>query len=187
MESSSIYSKIFCKNFSQSKVNICSNFLRFIVRLYIYRNKIKIDTRLKIYSNFAKDNLTMNFLFEQAMLTMVYNQVNNGKKKCDYQCGQTVKRDANFDLNLRICRATCDVQWDKTYLQQIQKILQDNPNDQKLQIAGASKLKYAKKRLDGSMKRLQKAKQALRIRRSTPPADMSARIAKPMPAFTTQD
>ena len=33
MESSSIYSKIFCKNFPQSKVNICSNFLRFKVRL----------------------------------------------------------------------------------------------------------------------------------------------------------
>lgn len=129
----------------------------------------------------------MDLIFEQAMLTMAYNQVNNGKKRCDYECGQRVKKDALFDVNIRICRATCDVQWDKTYLQNIQKLLQDNPNDQKLQQAGASKLKYAKRRLDNSMKRLAKAKQALRIKRSTPPADLSMRVAKPMPAFTTQD
>lgn len=129
----------------------------------------------------------MDLIFEQAMLTMVYNRVNNGKKRCDLECGNRVKRDALFDVNIRICRATCDVQWDKTYLQQIQQMLQQHPEDQKLQQAGASKLKYAKKRLDNSMKRLAKAKQALRVRRSTPPADLSARIAKPMPAFTTQD
>jgi len=129
----------------------------------------------------------MDLIFEQAMLTMLYNQANNGKKRCDYECGNRVKRDALFDVNIRICRATCDVQWDKTYLQQIQQMLQQHPEDQKLQQAGASKLKYARKRLDNSMKRLAKAKQALRVRRSTPPADLSARIAKPMPAFTTQD
>lgn len=123
----------------------------------------------------------MDLLLEQAMLTMVYNRVNNGKKKCDYECGQRVKRDANFDINIRICRATCDVQWDKQYLTNIQKMLQENPNDQKLQIAGASKMKYARKRLQGSMQRLARAKQALRVRQSTPPADLSLRPAKPTP------
>lgn len=121
----------------------------------------------------------MDLLIEQAMLTMLYNVANNGKKKCDYDCGQKVKRDANFDINIRICRATCDVQWDKQYLSSVQKILQEHPDDQKLQLAGASKLKYAKKRLQGSMQRLAKAKQALRVRRSTPPADLSLRPAKP--------
>ena len=67
----------------------------------------------------------MDLLLEQAMLTMVYNQCNNGKKKCDYECGQKVKRDANFDINIRICRATCDVQWDKQYLNSVQKMLQE--------------------------------------------------------------
>ena len=96
----------------------------------------------------------MDFIFEQALLTMYYNQVNNGKKKCDYQCGENVKRDALFDVNIRICRANCDVQWDKKYLQYIQDLLQKNPDDQKLQQAGISKLKYARKRLANSMKRL---------------------------------
>ena len=123
----------------------------------------------------------MDLLLEQAMLTMVYNQVNNGKKKCDYECGQRVKRDANFDINIRICRATCDVQWDKQYLTSIQKMLQENPNDQKLQLAGASKMKYARKRLQGSMQRLTRAKQALRVRQTTPPADLSLRPAKSTP------
>lgn len=123
----------------------------------------------------------MDLLLEQAMLTMVYNQCNNGKKKCDYECGQKVKRDANFDINIRICRATCDVQWDKQYLNSVQKMLQENPDDKKLQVAGISKLKYARKRLQGSMNRLAKAKQALRVRNSTPPADLSMRPARPTP------
>lgn len=123
----------------------------------------------------------MDLLLEQAMLTAIYNQVNNGKKKCDYECGEKVRRDANFDLNIRICRATCDVQWDKQYLTSIQKLLQENPNDQKLQMAGVSKIKYARKRLQGSMQRLSRAKQALRVRLSTPPADLSLRPAKPTP------
>lgn len=129
----------------------------------------------------------MNFIFEQSLLTMYYNQVNNAKKKCDYDCGQRTARNAYFDLNLRICRATCDVQWDKKYLQQIQEVLQQNPDDEKLRQAATSKLNYARKRLDGSMRRLARAKQALRIRQSTPPADLSARIAKPMAPYTTQD
>lgn len=129
----------------------------------------------------------MDFIFEQAMLTMIYNQSNNSKRKCDYACGEKVKRDANFDINLRVCRATCDVQWDKMYLQEIQKLLQQYPDDNKLQQAGVSKLKYAKKRLDGSLKRLARAKQALRVKISTPSADLSARVAKPMAPFTTQD
>ena len=123
----------------------------------------------------------MDLLLEQAMLTMIYNQCNNGKKKCDYECGQKVKRDANFDINIRICRATCDVQWDKQYLNSVQKMLQENPDDKKLQVAGISKLKYARKRLQGSMNRLAKAKQALRVRNSTPPADLSMRPARPTP------
>lgn len=123
----------------------------------------------------------MDLLLEQAMLTMLYNKANNGKKRCDYECGERVKRDANFDINIRICRATCDVQWDKQYLNEVQKMLQSNPNDQKLQLAGTSKLKYARKRLQGSMQRLAKAKQAMRVRQSTPPADLSLRPAKPIP------
>lgn len=123
----------------------------------------------------------MDLLLEQAMLTMLYNRANNGKKKCDYECGERVKRDANFDINIRICRAVCDVQWDKQYLNEVQKMLQENPNDNKLQLAGVSKLKYARKRLQGSMQRLAKAKQALRVRQSTPPADLSLRPAKPTP------
>ena len=123
----------------------------------------------------------MDLLLEQAMLTMVYNQCNNGKKKCDYECGQKVKRDANFDINIRICRATCDVQWDKQYLNSVQKMLQENPDDKKLQVDGISKLKYARKRLQGSMNRLAKAKQTLRVRNSTPPADLSMRPARPTP------
>lgn len=123
----------------------------------------------------------MDLLLEQAMLTMLYNRANNGKKKCDYECGERVKRDANFDINIRICRAACDVQWDKQYLNEVQKMLQENPNDNKLQLAGVSKLKYARKRLQGSMQRLAKAKQALRVRQSTPPADLSLRPAKPTP------
>lgn len=123
----------------------------------------------------------MDLLLEQAMLTMLYNQANNGKKRCDYECGQKVKKDANFDINIRICRANCDVQWDKQYLASLQKMLQENPDDKKLQIAGISKLKYARKRLQGSMNRLAKAKQALRVRNSTPPADLSLRPARPTP------
>lgn len=123
----------------------------------------------------------MDLLLEQAMLTMLYNQANNGKKRCDYECGQKVKKDANFDINIRICRANCDVQWDKQYLTSLQKMLQENPDDKKLQIAGISKLKYARKRLQGSMNRLAKAKQALRVRNSTPPADLSLRPARPTP------
>lgn len=123
----------------------------------------------------------MDLLIEQAMLTMVYNIANNGKKRCDYECGQKVKKDANFDINIRICRANCDVQWDKQYLTSLQKMLQENPDDKKLQIAGISKLKYARKRLQGSMNRLAKAKQALRVRNSTPPADLSLRPARPTP------
>jgi len=125
----------------------------------------------------------MELLIEQAMLTMLYNKANNGKKRCDYDCGQKVKRDANFDINIRICRATCDVQFDKQYLQSIEKLLSSAPDDQKLQIAGQSKLKYARKRLDGSMKRLAKVKQAVKIRATTMPADLSTRVAKPMPAY----
>ena len=60
-------------------------------------------------------------------------------------------------------------------------MLQENPDDKKLQVAGISKLKYARKRLQGSMNRLAKAKQALRVRNSTPPADLSMRPARPTP------
>ena len=123
----------------------------------------------------------MDLLLEQAMLTMLYNQANNGKKRCDYECGQKVKKDANFDINIRICRAHCDAHWAKQYLTSLPKMLQENPDDKKLQIAGISKLKYARKRLQGSMNRLAKAKQALRVRNSTPPADLSLRPARPTP------
>lgn len=126
----------------------------------------------------------LRLLFENALLTSLYNQANNGKKVCDYKCGERVINDANRNAKLRVCKAQCDVVWDQFYLNKIQEAVNKNPTDQNLKFASVEKIKFAKKRLAGSRKRFALAKLALQKRLSKLPADLSMRPAKPSPAFS---
>lgn len=123
----------------------------------------------------------MDILLENAMLTMIYNQVNNGKKVCHYNCGEKLVKDANRDLKLRVCKANCDVQWDQQYIKKIQELIQQNPNDLDLRNNSKPKMEFAQKRLKQSQLRLVKAKQALQAFLTKAPADMSNRPARPTP------
>lgn len=126
----------------------------------------------------------LRLLIENALLTSIYNQSNNGKKLCDYKCGEKVINDANRNAKLRLCKARCDVVWDQFYLNKLQEAVNKNPTDQNLRLASVEKIKFARRRLAGSRKRFMVAKLSLQKRSSKLPADLSMRVAKPSPAFS---
>lgn len=132
-----------------------------------------------------KDCFMVELLIENAILTSIYNQCNNGKKVCDYKCGQKIINDANRVLKLRYCKAQCDVVWDQYYLKQLQNLTRSNNQDQQLKIATPERMKKANERLQNSKKRLAMAKLALQKHLASLPADLSMRVAKPSPAFAT--
>lgn len=122
----------------------------------------------------------MYFLLENAQVQMIYNSTNNAKKQCSVECMNKVVNDANRDSKLRLCKAQCGVQFDKEYLIQLQKLIATT-KDPHFKQTIVSKIQFARKRLQGSMKRVIIAKQMLHKRLTTLPADLSMRVAKPSP------
>ena len=125
--------------------------------------------------------MRLKLFLENAILTSVYNRINNGKKVCEYQCGEKLVNDNQRELKLRLCKASCDLKWAQEYVKNLQNLLTKNPQDTDLKNAVPNKMKFAQEQVKQARIRFIKARQAVQAMRLRAPADMSARPATPTP------
>jgi hypothetical protein len=127
----------------------------------------------------------MDVLLEEVALTAIYNKCKNGKELCDYQCGEKFKRDMFVQPKMNVCKANCDVIWDRNFVTQLQLFLQQNTSQlsSDMLLVVRKRLDTAKQRLENSKKRLLKTKMALKKVLYGRRQDMSMNMPKQGPAF----
>lgn len=125
--------------------------------------------------------MKLKLFLENAIFTSVYNQINNGKKVCQYQCGQKLINDNQREVKLRLCNANCDLVWAREYVKKLQDLYAQYPQDIDIKESLPQKLKFAKQQVQQARIRYLKARRQIQAMRLRAPADMSMRPATPTP------
>jgi hypothetical protein len=126
-----------------------------------------------------------SLLLEDNAVTAIYNNIKTSKDKCDYLCGQKFSNDKFLQPKLNVCRANCDVIWEKECIKQIQNYISTNSSNLNGEFLAnlRNRLNMSKKRLFNAQRRLVKTKQMLRKVLYGRRADMSMSLPKSGPVF----